>query len=825
VLLFDDVHWADDASRELLVDLIGGLGGGACLLLCAYRNEPNVDGARVSALLEEAAATRSLPVTRIELGGLDSGSARRMLAEALGRPAGRIECLAETVQRRTGNNPLLIQQFVLHVHGLGLIRFAEEEGWTWDDAAIAQAEIPEGAVPMLVAKLQGFDPVCREVIELASCIRDRFDAPGLAEFASRPAEELEPALFSLAEQGLLVACSGGYAFVHERVREAAQSMLSDDARAQLHARIGQTLLARLSEDERASRVLQLAAHLDRGVRFLPEARRLDVIRIDAAAGRRALQEGDPFAARSFLATGRTLWREDDWPEHAALGFALATASIECETLCGAFPEALALAGALEQRPLAPLQRAEVASRKIRILALTEEPRVGTRYALEVLRGFGVHWPEVPPSVFVLRLRVLRLLWRMRGRRIANAWKRADQIDPGWVAPIVVISAAGTLMARADVRFGSLSACHVLSSTLRHGYVARPGYTLSGFALVVNSLIELSPWVKRFARALGDLPDAERLERTALDWQRHSPDPVYDPRSEFFAYGVLRAWRAPRRSLLPELARVARAAHEAGDLEYANYAEFVRILFSVLVGDPVPQVLAELAELCRRVRSRRIAYVEPRSLLRPCELLQRDRRGLDLDAELEEAQRELTGMTPVTASYASTAWLLVCCVFGRWDLACSQADPFGSRLGAYAHSVDFVLYRSLAAGVLAERSVGSARRRSRRLLRRGLRFLRGRGAEGPDFTHMAQLLEGESHRLGRRFGRAVGCYQRATRTATEASQPHHAALAQERLAELLLALGRRSEAKLVLSQASTLYRAWGATGKAEGLAQRLASRDF
>jgi hypothetical protein len=71
---------------------------------------------------------------------------------------------------------------------------------------------------------------------------------------------------------------------------------------------------------------------------------------------------------------------------------------------------------------------------------------------------------------------------------------------------------------------------------------------------------------------------------------------------------------------------------------------------------------------------------------------------------------------------------------------------------------------------------------------------------------------------------MNCYQRATRMASEGDHPHHAALAQERLAELLLGLGRRSEASLALSQASTLYRRWGATGKADGLDQQLAARD-
>ena len=84
-------------------------------------------------------------------------------------------------------------------------------------------------------------------------------------------------LFALAQQGLITPAPGGFRFAHDRIREAAQTRLSEQERGQLHARTARLLVERSSEEERAQRVFEIAEHMDRGLDYLPSELRLAAV--------------------------------------------------------------------------------------------------------------------------------------------------------------------------------------------------------------------------------------------------------------------------------------------------------------------------------------------------------------------------------------------------------------------------------------------------------------------------------------------------------------------------------------------------------------------
>src|SRR4029077_10584995 len=110
----------------------------------------------------------------------------------------------------------------------------------------------------------------------------------------------------------------------------------------------------------------------------------------------------------------------------------------------------------------------------------------------------------------------------------------------------------------------------------------------------------------------------------------------------------------------------------------------------------------------------------------------------------------------------TAWLMVLCVYGRWDLAFAQSEALGERLFSlvpYIHVADHCLYRGLAAAALAGNARGATRRRYRRALGDSLRRLRRWAKGGPDFAHMVHLLEAEQARLAGNPRRARALYEK------------------------------------------------------------------
>jgi hypothetical protein len=422
----------------------------------------------------------------------------------------------------------------------------------------------------------------------------------------------------------------------------------------------------------------------------------------------------------------------------------------------------------------------------------------------VLRRFGVRSPLRLSRLHALL--ALRLaLWRLRGRRIEAALQPMRAPDSRWLAPLAVTGVASSTMARVSVHLVTLVLCWVISCNLRRGYVSRPAYSLASFATYLQLIA-------------GDTEESERIEKTALTELARRPDPVYGPRTEFNIHALLRPWRMPRRQALAPLEGIAGALQEVGDVEYFYYSRFLKVFYCALAGDPIAPTGQALAELATGIRRSGHLYPAPEVCQKPYLLLAAaDLRTLE--SELAASEAEIAAVGGSVEPYVRTAWLMLLCVYGRWDLAFAQSEALGDRLFwlvPYVHVADHCFHRGLAAAALAGPGRGAARRRYRRALRQSLRRLRRWEKAGPDFTHMVELLQAEQAWLARDLRRARVLFERAARRAMQQEFPNHAALAHERLGRMLVDLRRKSEASSAFAQAISLYRDWGAAAKASML---------
>ncbi len=796
VLFLDDLQWSDAGSRALLEELLSNEHGAALLLIGAYRAS-DVDREHPLTSLCERLERCGVRIERFELAALGSDAAASMLSEALERPIGEVRSFASCVARKTGNSPFLIQQFVLHMHSHGLIRYAPRRGWTWNDAAIAAADIPEGAVALMVSKLERLEPAARELIEFASCVGDTFDVEELVHLSGRDRDDIEPPLFVLAEEGLIAPAPGGFRFAHDRIREAAQSLLSDAARSRLHHDAGKLLLARTPEAERSNRAFEIVEHLNRGRAHLEPELRIPLMELDLLAGKRALAAGAGATASGYLAVARELFCADDWNARRELGFELYLQSAESAFLSGDYPGALALLATLDQRSPSRLELAQIASKRLRVLSLIQQPEACLRYTIDMLRRLGVRWPE-HPSRWRARLATLRVWLALRGRSFEQTLRPARETDPRWLAPLLIQMHAGPTYMRVDVHHAALANCFVMRRFLRSGFLSPPGYAVAGHAFYWLALE-------------GNPQRATRITQSAARLCERIPDPVYTPRTELLIHFAIQPWLMRRRRAIAPAPRIAEAAREIGDREFELYARFLEIAFLALAGDPLPSVEQRMLQVAESVKRSGVLYPEPEVAHGVYRLLL-EHEPADLERRLAESDAWIAAHPSSAEVYLRTFWLLVLCVLGRHDLAFAQSEALGEklfRIAPFVHVADHLFYRGLCAAVLASAGRGA---RYRRVLQRCRKELRRWARDGPDFLHMATLLDAEHARLRGQQRVARAAYERAAQEARQQQFPHHAALAHERRSTFLTSLRRETEASAAFEEAVALYREWGATSK-------------
>src|SRR5205823_1591118 len=127
----------------------------------------------------------------------------------------------------------------------------------------------------------------------------------------------------------------GYAFLHDRVQQAAYALIPEERRRMVHLTVGRLLRARTPAERLDARRFEIVQHLNLGSALITNANeRLDVARLDLDAGRRAKSSTAHDTALELLLAGIGLLDDAAWQREHELAFALHLEAAECRYLCG-----------------------------------------------------------------------------------------------------------------------------------------------------------------------------------------------------------------------------------------------------------------------------------------------------------------------------------------------------------------------------------------------------------------------------------------------------------------------------------------------------------
>ncbi|HWI28460.1 MAG TPA: adenylate/guanylate cyclase domain-containing protein [Stellaceae bacterium] len=248
LMVFEDVHWIDPTTRELLDRTIGLAERLPVLLIATFRPEfqpPWVGQPHVSVLA----------LSRL---GRREGTAlvRELLANAQALPA---DIVSEIVERTDGV-PLFLEEVTKVV--LETAAGADAARSTIGSIPGARLKVPPTLQASLMARLDRLGAAAREVAQVGAAIGRDFSHELLLAAAPRGAAETEEALLRLVTAGLVfqrgVAPAAEYQFKHALVQDTAYGSLLRGPRQALHARIAAAMQAR--DKDIAERAPELIAH-------------------------------------------------------------------------------------------------------------------------------------------------------------------------------------------------------------------------------------------------------------------------------------------------------------------------------------------------------------------------------------------------------------------------------------------------------------------------------------------------------------------------------------------------------------------------------------
>lgn len=337
-LFLDDLQWADWASLQLLQRLLSDNQTGHLLVLGAYRDHevsPIHPLMITLAELEKSAAT----LNTITLAPLHQTDISQLIADSLSCAPELALPLTQWVYRITQGNPFFNNQLLKSLHNEGLIAFSADVGyWRCDLAQINVLALTDDVVEFVAMQLQRLPQKTQEILKLAACMGNQFDLETLTMVRRQSRAETAADLWQAVQAGFLLPQGAvypffqsnghdldanfftransqdfAYRFLHDRIQQAAYSLIPEAQKRSAHLSIGQLLLKSIPQTEREEKIFEIVNQLNWGLESLAEpAVRSELAQLNLMAGQKAKAATAYKAAWDYFTAGRQLLPGDCW---------------------------------------------------------------------------------------------------------------------------------------------------------------------------------------------------------------------------------------------------------------------------------------------------------------------------------------------------------------------------------------------------------------------------------------------------------------------------------------------------------------------------------
>ena len=840
VLFLDDLQWADVASLKLIEALtFQGASEGASergevsfLFVGAYRDGEVGPAHPLTTTMDEL-RKKGASIDTLRLGNLAPADVEALTADAMRLPRAEVAELARTVHEKTQGNAFFVRQFLRSLVDKKLLEFAFDTGrWVWDLERIQGLETTDNVALLMTERMQRLPAAVLADLELAACIGHRFDLHTLAMISERSAEQTASDLWPAIKEGLITplgnahrvinAAAGGgqvpeaeFAFAHDRVQQAAYSLIAPEQKSRTHARVGRILLERTPPAAREGRLFDIVNQLNFGLELLPgRAERTELAALNLEAGRRASRSIAFSQAQRYFDTGAELLGAEGWSDAYPQMLALRSEAAEAAYYEGDFATARLAAQEVlaHARTVFDKQKAYYSLLMSGILA--DEHAEAIRVGLEDLALLGVTFPRAP-TTFNIITALLRTKLALAGKTPESLVDLPRMTDETKLAAMTMIERMVPAAFRSGSKLFPLLVLRMVHLSVQHGNMPSSSFAYGSYAIMLSGV-------------LGDLDGGYRFGQMALRLVDRLGVESFRPKVFFVFNTFIRHWKEPLANALAPLHEGYQKAREIGSTFDATWSAFYRLAWLYATGHDLVEVEREIG-----VYAGELALTEGAGSMGR---ILRQAVQNQLSAE-EPAPHRLAGATfdegapgavrvedKTELCFFHAVKLELCTVFGEIDEALEHAAraeehlegvtamPFVPLIRFHAALARLAAYRAQP-GRARDPSLLKAAMKSRAPLRKWARHAPA------NYLHLYHLVEAEVARATGRPRDAREHYDRAIAAARESGHVHEEALALELSGDFYAEAGQPILADALLAQAVRAYRNRGAAAKVAELLRR------
>ncbi|MEH1776044.1 trifunctional serine/threonine-protein kinase/ATP-binding protein/sensor histidine kinase [Nostoc sp.] len=839
VIFIDDLQWADSASLKLMHLLMSEADIGYLLLIGAYRDN-EVNPVHPLMLTLEEIQNFGATVNTITLAPLDQISVNHLVADTLSCSLALAAPLTELVLSKTKGNPFFSTQFLKALHQDRLITFNFDGGyWECDIAQVRSSARTDDVVEFMAIQLEKLSTETQEVLKLAACVGNSFDLATLAivyeQSEATTADELWKALqegfiiptsdvYKFYQQHSLVNSQNDYGqititykFLHDRIQQAAYSLIPDNQKQVTHLHIGRLLQQATTANERDEKIFAIVNHLNQGAALISdEQEKEELAQLNLAAGHKAKGATAYAAALDYFNIAIAMLTSNCWHSQYNLALILYEGATESAYLCTNFEQMEQLTEVVLNHAQSWLVRANIYNIKIQACIAQNQQLEALRLAREVLKHLGVHLPEQPtPADIGQALKNTQIL--LNDRSIESFLELPQMTAPDKKAAMVILSTVLSAAYQAAPDLLPLLILAHIDLSVQYGNAPESthGYVMYGLTLLV---------------VLGDIDAGYRFGQLGMNLLQHIHAPELTAKTIFAFNNFLRHWQEPAKDTLEGYLKAYSSGLEIGDIQYVALS-LLSYSFTAYFSSQELFSLRQTMEAHRQVMQqlRQDTYLHKQSIYYQAVLnllettAEPDRLHSEHYNEHEMIQLHLktNDVTALFQIYINK--MLLSYMFQRYEQALENATLTEQYLGAgkgLMHVPIFYFYDALVRLAVYPTASETEQTAIIERVTDHQEKLRNWADHAPsNQAHRYALVVAEKCRILGTKAEAIEYYDRAIVKARENEYLNEEALANELAAKFYLEWGKERIAQEYLINAYYCYTRWGAKAKVDDLEQR------
>ncbi|GAX34206.1 trifunctional serine/threonine-protein kinase/ATP-binding protein/sensor histidine kinase [Nodularia sp. NIES-3585] len=873
VIFLDDLQWADSATLNLVKILMSDINSKYLLLIGAYRDN-EVSSAHPLIQTIKDIKVAGVVVNNIVLPSLDLENVTQLITETLQESCfiensakennQRLIVLAELIWNKTGGNPFFITQLIQVLYQDTLLKFDFKAAeWQWSLPEIQAIGITDKNIVELVAsRLEKLPRFTQDVLKLAACVGDSFSLDVLSIIHEQSPSLTAQNLYSALQAGLILPLSEayriplvfnqaeainlnfdssrvGYKFLHDRVQQAAYSLIPESQKKLTHFKIGQLLLKNTPQEEIESNIFDIVNQLNIGIIYLVEqSDKTELARLNLIAGCKAKAATAYEAALKYLETGIELLSTDAWQTEYKLTIALYDGAAEVAYLSGKFEQMQQWTEVVLQQAKTLLDKVKVYELKMIASTVQSQQLEAIQTALSILQLLGINFPHEPtasdfqqgmddittnlkgkamdsvPPLAIARSRSVSERLSAVPEAIADLINLPLMTDPNKIAAMKILMGVLPAAFQTAPAMMPIIACEMVNLSLKYGNTAVSAYGYSLYALIlcgVQGEIDSGYEFGKLAFSLVSQFNSTELKAKiltvisahVLHWKEHIRE-TFLTSNTGYACGL-----------------------ETGDLEYAGYCGYIYPYHSFWLGKEILGLEKELIAYCDSLKKikQQVALTWNQIYLQTVINLKSNPENIS--CLLGDAYNEQT-MLPVhqkyndlyTINHLFTNKLMLSYLFGEYDQAVENAviaeKSLGGVTGLFVVPL-FYFYDSLAQLAIYCNAQESEQKSILEKVATNQQKMQLWATHAPmNHLHKFYLVEAERYRvLGEKLA-AMEYYENAIAKSQENGYLQEEALAYELAGVFYQALGKELIHQTYITKAYYTYIRWGAIAKVKHL---------